>query len=73
MNIFVDALRNAVGNQVSGICDEVKFLGTITSTRDLFDTDIEVTVEDDGNVYVINGTTLYEGSNGSYSNLHVYF
>jgi hypothetical protein len=73
MNTFMNALWNAVGSQVSGSWNQEPFLGTITSTRAKYGTDIQVTVEDGDKVYLIDGTTLYEGGNRSYSNLHVYF
>jgi hypothetical protein len=73
MTNFFNALYSAIGCPVSGSYNGVPFLGTITNTRAKYGTDIQVTVVDGTNTYLIDGTTLAEGSNASYTNLHVYF
>ena len=73
MNDFMNNLYNAIGTEVSGFHNEVPFLGTITNTRAKFGTDISVTVEDESNVWIIDGTTLMNGEGGGFTNLHVYF
>jgi hypothetical protein len=73
MNSFMNNLYNAIGSEVSGYHNGNAFLGTITYTRAKYGTDISVHVEDDENIYVIDGTALYEGEGGGYENLHVYF
>ncbi len=72
MNEFLNSLYNSVGSEVSGYHNGVAFLGTITSTRAKYGTDIQVTVVDGINTYLIDGTTLAEDGNASYSNLCVY-
>ena len=73
MNDFMNAIWNAVGSEVSGFYKETPFLGTITTTRAKYGTDIEVAVTVPGDLYLIDATTLHEGGNGVFSNLHVYF
>ena len=61
---FMNNIYNAIGGQVSGTYNDMPFLGTI-----------QVVVEDmvTDETYLINSSTLYEGENGVYKNLHVYF
>lgn len=66
-------LYGAIGTQVSGYHHEIPFLGTITNTRAKYGQDISVTVEDDKNIWIIDGSTLFNGEGLGYSNLHVYF
>ena len=73
MNSFMNAIYNAVGSEVSGFYKDVPFLGTITTTRPMYGTDIQVGVTVPGDLYLIDATALYEGSGGVFSNLHVYF
>ena len=73
MNNFLSTLYTSIGSEVSGRHNGVPFLGTITSTRVKYGTDIQVTVVDGTNTYLIDGSTLAEGGNASYTNLHVYF
>lgn len=73
MNSYMNAIYNAVGSQVSGVKDDVPFLGTITRTRVKFGNDISVTVEDDENIFILDATELMNGEGGGYKNLHVYF
>ena len=73
MNEFMNNLYNAIGTEVSGYLLNTPFLGTITYTRVKYGNDISVHVEDGANIYVIDGTALYEGEGGGYKNLHVYF
>ena len=69
---FMNNIYNAIGGQVSGTYNDMPFLGTIDSTRVMYGNDIEVVVEDmvTDEIYLINSTTLYEGENGVYKNLH---
>lgn len=73
MNEFMNNLYNAVGKEVSGFWNKEAFLGTIMSTRVKYGTEIQVTVEDGDNIYIIDGSVLYKGGDLNYSNLHVYF
>lgn len=73
MNEFLNSLYNSVGSEVSGYHNEVAFLGTITDTRVKYGTDIQVTVVDGTNTYLIDGTTLAGAYDACYSNLHIYF
>lgn len=75
MNSFMNNLYGAIGSEVSGYHNGSgsAFLGTITYTRAKYGTDISVHVEDGKNIYVIDGSALYEGEGGGYENLHVYF
>lgn len=72
---FMNNIYNAIGGQVSGTYNDMPFLGTIDSTRVMYGNDIQVVVEDmvTDEIYLINSSTLYEGENGVYKNLHVYF
>ena len=63
----------ATGSQVSGYYKDVPFLGTITDTRIKFGGGIQVVVEDGTETYIIDATTLMNGVDSTYSNLHVYF
>ena len=74
-NDFMNNLYKAIGSEVSGSYNSMPFLGNITSTRMKYGNDIEVVIEDmvTDETYLINSTTLYEGENGVYKNLHVYF
>tara|TARA_R110002073_G_scaffold141573_1_gene292712 strand:- start:182 stop:406 length:225 start_codon:yes stop_codon:yes gene_type:complete len=73
MNSFMNAIYNAVGSQVSGFYKNEPFVGTITTTRPMYGTDIQVGVTVPGDLYLIEGTTLYEGGNGVFTNLVVNF
>ena len=74
-NEFMNNLYKAIGSEVSGSYNSMPFLGNITSTRMKYGNDVEVVVEDmvTDETYLINSSTLYEGENGVYKNLHVYF
>tara|TARA_R110000782_G_scaffold237912_1_gene324362 strand:- start:116 stop:337 length:222 start_codon:yes stop_codon:yes gene_type:complete len=72
MNSFISQVYAAIGIEVSGYRYGVPFIGTITRTRVKYGTDISVTVEDAENIYIIDGTALFEGKGGGYENLHVY-
>jgi|TARA_R110000796_G_scaffold91132_1_gene195215 hypothetical protein len=72
MNSFISQVYSAIGTEVSGYYYGVPFLGAITSTRAKYGTDISVTVQDGDNIYIIDGTWLFEGKGGAYENLHVY-
>ena len=73
MNEFMNNLYSAIGTEVSGSKNDVPFLGTITSTRVKYGSDISVAVEDDSSIWIIDGTALMNGEGGGYTNLHVYF
>lgn len=73
MNEFMNNLYGAIGSEVTGYHNDVPFHGTITYTRVKYGNDISVHVEDDFDIYVIDGTALLNGEGGGYSNLHVYF
>jgi hypothetical protein len=73
MNEFMNNLYNAIGCEVTGYHYDVPFLGTITRTRVKYGNDISVTVEDDKNIWIIDGIELMNGEGGAYKNLHVYF
>ena len=73
MNTFMNELYNAVGKEVSGYYNGKAFLGKIVSTRVKYGTDIGITVEDGNDIYIIDGTTMLNGGDITYSNLHVYF
>jgi hypothetical protein len=73
MNEFMNNLYNAIGAEVTGYHRDTAFQGTITYTRVKYGNDISVHVEDDNDIYVIDGTALFEGEGGGYKNLHVYF
>lgn len=73
MKEFMNNLYGAIGSEVSGYHHGKPFLGTITYTRAKYGTDISVHVEDDTDIYVIDGTVLAEGGNDVYTNLYVYF
>jgi len=73
MNEFMNNLYNAIGAEVTGYHHDVPFHGVITRTRAKAGTDISVHVEDAKNIWVIDGTELFEGKGTAYSNLHVYF
>ena len=73
MNEFMNALYNAIGAEVTGYHHDVPFQGVITRTRVKYGNDISVHVEDDANIWIIDGSELFEGKGAAYSNLHVYF
>jgi len=73
MNEFMNNLYNAIGAEVTGYHHDVPFQGVITRTRAKAGTDISVTVEDDKNIWIIDGTELFAGEGSAYKNLHVYF
>ena len=73
MNEFMNNLYNAIGAEVTGYHRDNAFHGTITYTRVKYGNDISVHVEDGNDIYVIDGTALFEGEGGGYTNLHVYF
>jgi len=72
-NEFMNKIYNAIGSEVSGFRNGKPFLGTITATRVAYGNDIRVTVEENDNIFLIDGSTLYKGEDGVYTNLHVYF
>ena len=73
MNEFMNNLYNAIGAEVTGYHHDIPFHGVITYTRANYGTDVSVHVEDDKNIWVIDGSTLFEGGDAVYKNLHVYF
>jgi len=70
--LFMEAVWSAAGKEVTGNYWGTPFLGTITSVRAKYGTDLEVTVEADGEMHLIDASTLYDGGNGVYENLHIY-
>ena len=72
MKLFMDAIWSAAGKEVSGYHRGKPFLGHITNVRTKYGSDLQVTVESEDDLYLINGSTLYEGSDGIYEKLHVY-
>lgn len=73
MNEFMNNIYNAIGSEVTGSHNGTPFHGIITNTRVAFGNDIRVTIEENDNIYIIDGTTLFNGEDGVYTNLHVYF
>jgi|TARA_B110000908_G_C10136239_1_gene394589 F420-0:gamma-glutamyl ligase-like protein len=73
MNDYMNNVYGAIGSQVSGNANGVPFLGTITDTRIKFGGGIQVVVADAADTYVIDATTLMNGVDATYDNLHVYF
>jgi|TARA_R110000782_G_scaffold119694_3_gene210402 hypothetical protein len=75
MNSFISNLYQAKGSQISGEHNGFSFLGNITDTRCKYGTEIQVTVEDTelNQIFLIDGSHLFYGNGGGYSNLHVYF
>ena len=73
MNEFMNNLYNAIGDEVTGYHHDVPFHGVITRTRVKYGNDISVHVEDDENIWVIDGSALFAGEGAGYTNLHVYF
>jgi len=70
MRLFLDSLLKARGKQVTGFHNGNFFIGNIygcVRLRNSFD--MQVTVVSHDNVYTINGSTLYNGGNGTYENL----
>lgn len=73
MKLFMEALWSATGREVTGVYHGMPFEGFITDVRAMYGTDLQVTVVDsDDEMYLIDGTTMYDGGNGIYENLHVY-
>jgi hypothetical protein len=72
MKLFMDAIWSAVGKEVTGYHHGKPFLGYIANVRTKYDSDLQVIVESEDDLYLIDGSTLYEGGNGIYENLHVY-
>lgn len=73
MNDYMNNVYGATGSQVSGYANGVPFLGTITGTRIKMGGSIQVVVEDNTETYIIDATTLMNGMDATYNNLHVYF
>lgn len=73
MNEFMNNIYGAIGSEVSGYLHDKAFQGKITYTRAKAGTDISVHVEDGSDIYVIDGSALFAGEGGGYTNLHVYF
>lgn len=72
MNEFMNNIYGAIGTEVTGFHHDKPFHGTITYTRAKYGNDISVHVEDDNDIYVIDGSALYQGEDSTYKNLHVY-
>ena len=52
--LFMEAVWSAAGKEVTGNYWGTPFLGTITSVRAKYGTDLEVTVEADGEMHLID-------------------
>ena len=70
---FMNMVYNAIGAEVTGAYRGVPFKGVIVDTRAKSGTDIQVTVEDGDEWYVMDASVFMAGESASYSNLHVYF
>ena len=73
MNTFMDKLYTSIGTKVSGSHCGIPFTGTITSTRAKYGEDIGVTIQDENNIWLLNGSQLMAGEGGGYTNLKVHF
>ena len=69
---FMEAVYGAVGTEVSGWCRGTAFLGEIISTRVKYGGEVQVTVQDGDEYHIIDGSTLLEGGDSTFSNLHIY-
>ena len=69
---FMEAVYGAVGTEVSGWCRGTEFLGEIISTRVKYGGEVQVTVQDGDEYHIIDGSTLLEGGDSTFSNLHIY-
>jgi hypothetical protein len=69
---FMEAVYGAVGTEVSGWWCGTEFLGEIISTRVKYGGEVQVTVQDGDDYYMIDGSTLLEGSDSTFYNLHIY-
>ena len=74
MKLFMNAIWSATGKKVTGRHHGKPFSGYISHVRTKYGSDLQVTVEseDDDDLHLIDGSTLYNGGNGIYENLHVY-
>ena len=74
MKLFMNAIWSATGKKVTGRHHGKPFSGYISNIRTKYGSDLQVTVEseDDDDLHLIDGSTLYNGGNGIYENLHVY-
>ena len=77
---FMEAVYGAVGTQVSGWCRDTAFLGEIIDTRVKYGGEVQVTVKvlngrtvKDGDEYhFIDASSILEGGDSTFSNLHIY-
>jgi len=76
---FMEAVYGAVGTQVSGWCRDTAFLGEIIDTRVKYgEGDVQVTVKsqvtvkDGDEYYFIDASSILEGGDSTFSNLHIY-
>jgi hypothetical protein len=72
---FMEAVYGAVGTQVSGWCRDTAFLGEIIDTRVKYgEGDVQVTVKNEhgDEYYFIDASSILEGGDSTFSNLHIY-
>ena len=76
---FMEAVYGAVGTEVSGRCRGTEFLGEIIDTRVKYgEGDVQVTVKsqvtvkDGDEYYFIDASSILEGGDSTFSNLHIY-
>ena len=73
MKLFMNAIWSATGKEVTGYHHGKPFSGHISHIRTKYGSDLQVTVEsEDDDLHLIDGSTLYNGGNGIYENLHIY-
>ena len=69
---FMEAVYGAVGTEVSGWCRGTEFLGEIIDTRVKYGGEVQVTVQDGDDYHIIDASTLLQGFDSTFSNLHIY-
>lgn len=81
MNKFMNALYNAVGSVITGNKNGIPFLAYVSDTRVKYGADISVSISYDQDSIqdmgicsdIIDGSVLFNGGNGVFENLHIYF
>jgi len=70
---FMEAVYGAVGTEVSGWCRDTAFLGEIIDTRVKYgEGEVQVTVKDGDEYHFIDASSILEGGDSTFSNLHIY-
>lgn len=69
---FMEAVYGAVGTKVSGWYRDTAFLGEIIDTRVKYGGEVQVTVQDGDEAYFIDASSILEGGDSTFSNLHIY-